>query len=44
MQQKRSSPRSAPPPTAKLAWLELRPDRAFAAHRIVACMERNRER
>ncbi len=32
MQQKRNIPRSAPPPTAKLARLELRPNRAFVLH------------
>ena len=32
MQQKWNIPRSSPPPTAKPARLELRPDRAFVLH------------
>jgi hypothetical protein len=32
MQQKQHIPRSAPPPSAKPAQLELRPDRAFVLH------------
>lgn len=32
MQQKRKIPRSSPPPIAKPARLELRPDRAFVLH------------